>query len=133
MRALAHIDGGIDREGMTYIGVLLVDSDTNEVLLEHADDAGPGSHNDAEYRALLYALREAEALGVDELDVKADSRLVVKQVNGEWRIRKPHLVPYVDEARRLSSRFATFSLSWIPRKQNAGADRLTRIGRVDVS
>lgn len=133
MRALAHIDGGVDTQGMTYIGVLLVNSDTNEVLLEHAEPAGPGTHNEAEYRALLYALRQAEALGVEELAVKADSQLVVNQVNGDWRIRKEHLVPYVEEARRLTSRFATFSLSWIPRKQNAAADRLTRVRRLDIS
>jgi hypothetical protein len=60
VRLLAHTDGGVDAGG-TYIGVLLEDLDTGKVLLQYGKAAGPGTHNEAEYRPLLYALRQAEA------------------------------------------------------------------------
>jgi probable phosphoglycerate mutase len=128
MRLLAHIDGGVDAGG-TYIGVLLVDMDTDKVVLEHGEAAGPGSHNEAEYRALLHALRHAEGLGAEELHVRADSKLIVSQVNGDWAVRQDHLKGYVQEARRLMALFTESSLSWVPRKQNAIADGLTRLSR----
>jgi ribonuclease H / adenosylcobalamin/alpha-ribazole phosphatase len=131
-RLLAHTDGGVDTQG-TYIGVLLVDLDTDEVLLERGEDGGPGTHNEAEYRALLCALRQAEALGADELIVKSDSKLIVNQVNGEWAVRQDHLKGYAQEAMRLMAVFPKSSLSWIPRKQNAIADRLTRVRRAGLA
>jgi reverse transcriptase-like protein len=75
--------------------------DTDEVLLEHGEAAGPGTHNEAEYRALLYALRQAEAWDAEELFVKSDSKLIVNQVNGEWAVRQDHLKGYAQEAMRL--------------------------------
>lgn len=131
MRLLAHTDGGVDSRG-TYIGALLVDLDTDEVLLEHGEDAGPGTHNEAEYGALLFALRQAEAWDAEELFVKSDSKLIVNQVNGEWAVRQDHLKGYPQEAMRLMALFPKSSLSWIPRKQNAIADPLTRVRRAGL-
>lgn len=82
-----------------------------------------GTNNEAEYQGLLVGLREAARLGVEDLEVFGDSKLVIMQVTNEWRVKTPHLKPMHAEARALLRNFKRWSATWIPREENREADR----------
>jgi ribonuclease HI len=128
MRLLASIDGGNDAGG-AYIGAVVVDLDTGEVVFEKGLAIGPGTNNEAEYSALLLALYYASGAGADELRVRSDSRLVVNQMRGLWAVRSGHLAEYHAEARRVAATLPSFRIEWVPREENAEADLLTRVVR----
>jgi ribonuclease HI len=83
------------------------------------------TNNRAEYTAVLQALRWCEPQGYTGADIWTDSRLVVEQINGRWRVKAAHLWPLCAEARVLVQTIYS-RLSWIPREENTLADRLTR-------
>ncbi len=83
------------------------------------------TNNVAEYEAVLLGLRRALAMGVKEVEVVADSLLVVEQLRGNWRVKMPHLKPLHEEGRRLLAQFAKASLRHIPREQNQDADEMS--------
>ena len=132
MRLIAFTDGGSDGKGEAYIGVLITDLDTGEVLVEHSQALGQGTNNEAEYSALIFALYQAEEFGATELRVRSDSKLVVNQIRGEWAVHKDHIGEYVDEALRAVERLPKFSIEWVPRGQNTRADALSRVPRPGV-
>lgn len=125
MRLLAQTDGGWRRPDEMFIGVLLTDMDTGKVLVEHGAAVGKGTHNEAEYRAVLWALHQAEECGAEELYIRADSRVVVNQINGRWACRTGNLPGYHAQVKSILSRTGMiFSISWVPRKENQAADAL---------
>lgn len=87
---------------------------------------GRTTNNQAEYLTLIAALRSVadelagrgRAANVTNLDIRSDSMLVVEQVNGRWKIRKPELLPRVQEVHELLGRFGTWSLVWHPRSES---------------
>jgi ribonuclease HI len=85
----------------------------------------PGaSNNEAEYQAILFGLERAKELGASRLSLYSDSQLCVKQVNGEWACREPHLIPLCDQAKQEIEEFEFCQLVWIPRTKNQRADAL---------
>ena len=90
-----------------------------------AASAGAVTHNAAEYLALLAAIRYAVQAGATSLLVKSDSALVVGQINGQFRVRKPHLADLLEEIHRVTEGALDFQLEWIPRAENKEADKLT--------
>lgn len=83
------------------------------------------TNNLAEYRALLEALHDA-AMASERVDeFRTDSKLVVEQVNGRWRVNAPALVPLVESARALLAESGA-RLVWVPRTENERADALSR-------
>ncbi|MBR8829187.1 MAG: ribonuclease HI family protein [Gomphosphaeria aponina SAG 52.96 = DSM 107014] len=80
------------------------------------------TNNEAEYTGLIVGLQEAKALGLQELQVKGDSNLVVNQVNGVWKINSDRLRSLCNQARSLSRSFQKVTINWIPRDQNKLAD-----------
>ncbi|WP_132878942.1 bifunctional RNase H/acid phosphatase [Tamaricihabitans halophyticus] len=94
------------------------------VLAERRGFLGKTTNNVAEYQGLLAGLRAAATLGASTVRVRLDSKLVVEQMCGRWKIKNEQLRPLAIEARNLATRFATLSYEWIPRKRNADADRL---------
>jgi ribonuclease HI len=93
--------------------------------LEEAGLIGKATNNQAEYAALIAALEHAERLGVQHrLAIHSDSELMVKQMNGAYRVKDEQLKPMYEKARRLASRFALVEIRHVPRGQNAWADRL---------
>lgn len=93
--------------------------------------AGPAStNNTAEWAGLLNGLKalygHSEWSG--KVHIYGDSMLVICQLNGEWKVKKPHLRPYHEECRRLLDG-KLWEAMWIPRDQNKECDRLTRDGR----
>lgn len=128
MKAILRADGGArGNPGPAGIGVVLEDLDGN-VVGEIARGIGVATNNVAEYTALIEGLKMAQAKGVTEVAVKMDSKLVVNQVRGEWKIKNDALRQLAARAESLLRKFDRKSLSYVPRAENAAADKLANQG-----
>jgi broad specificity phosphatase PhoE/ribonuclease HI len=85
---------------------------------------GHATNNVAEYRGLIAGLEEAAKLGATEVDVRMDSKLVIEQMSGRWQVKHPDLKALIKQAMGVATTFGEISYTWIPRAQNAHADRL---------
>lgn len=85
---------------------------------------GRATNNVAEYQALIHALRYALGRGARRVRVFSDSELVVRQIQGRYRVKHPDMLPLYREAAGLLARFEDASLSHVPRERNREADRL---------
>jgi ribonuclease HI len=92
--------------------------------LEEKGTLGTMTNNLAEYTALVRALERACALGAQRLIVHSDSELLVKQMNGEYRVKNPDLRVLYDRARELSGQFKQVVIRHVPREHNSRADQL---------
>ncbi len=125
MRVLVEVDGGSrGNPGPAGYGAVVFSADRSEVLAESSASIGVATNNIAEYRGLIAGLEAAAELGADDVAVSMDSKLVVEQMSGRWRVRHPDLLALNREAVALARRFGRVSYTWIPRAQNAHADRL---------
>jgi len=117
-----HNPGGI----ATY-GWQLLD-DRGQVIEEGAgvEARGRGATNNvAEWSALEHGLRAAAALRPERLEIRGDSKLVINQLTGSWRMHAAHLRPYLVRCLELL-RGCNWQARWIPREQNEAADALSR-------
>ncbi len=86
------------------------------------------TNNQAEYLALRAALRKAYLQFADSaVCCFMDSQLVVEQMNGNYKVKKPHLKPLFEEVRRIADQFKSFSIAHIPREENYLADQLANL------
>jgi ribonuclease H / adenosylcobalamin/alpha-ribazole phosphatase len=117
-------DGGSrGNPGPAAYGAVLFDADTREVIAERAETIGVATNNVAEYRGLIAGLELFhEHAGEAELEVRMDSKLVVEQMSGRWKIKHPDMRPLAMQANRLAPPGTTYT--WIPRAQNTHADRI---------
>jgi ribonuclease HI len=104
------------------VGYAVVTSDG--VVAEGGERIGETTNNRAEYEALVRALEVARDHGLDEVDVRGDSELVVRQVRGEWNTNDPGLRERRVAARELLAGFDRWSLEHVPREINDRADSL---------
>ena len=119
-----HIDGASrGNPGQAGFGVYVSRPDGTEVAGLYGY-LGRATNNVAEYQALLHALRYALAQGVRRVRVYSDSELVVRQMEGTYRVKHPDMVPLHREARALLGRFEEAHLAHVRREQNREADRL---------
>jgi ribonuclease HI len=119
-----HIDGASrGNPGQAGFGVSVRDPDGTP-RAELYGYLGLASNNVAEYQALLHALRWARAQGARRVRVFSDSELIVRQVNGQYRVKHPDMVPLHREATALLRQFETATVSHVRREQNRDADRL---------
>lgn len=98
-----------------------------DVVKEFGRYIGTATNNVAEYSALIEALRAAHGLGAENVAVRSDSELMVKQIQGEYKVRHDGLQPLFVEARRLFLRFRNWSIAHVPREQNRRADELANL------
>nr|WP_246416719.1 bifunctional RNase H/acid phosphatase [Nocardioides luti] len=121
---MIEADGGSrGNPGPAAYGVVLTDADTGAVIAEEGTTIGVATNNVAEYSGLVAGLRLAEEHAPRaEIEVRMDSKLVVEQMSGRWRVKQPHLQPLVEEAHQLAPAGTTYT--WVPREQNTHADRL---------
>ncbi|WP_283631571.1 bifunctional RNase H/acid phosphatase [Mycolicibacterium poriferae] len=125
MRVRVEADGGSrGNPGPAGYGAVVWDADRSAVLAEAKSAIGTATNNVAEYRGLIAGLEAAAGLGADEVDVFMDSKLIVEQMAGRWRVKHPDLAPLHRHAAQLARGFARVGYSWIPREQNSDADRL---------
>ncbi|HMF12576.1 MAG TPA: ribonuclease HI family protein [Gemmataceae bacterium] len=119
-----HTDGGA-RGNPGPAAYAFVIQRAGAPAIEESACIGDATNNQAEYTALIQALERALQLGrAHRLLVHSDSELLVKQMNGEYRVKDEGLKPLYEKARRLASRFAAVTIRHVPRLQNAWADRL---------
>jgi ribonuclease HI len=125
VKVLVEADGGSrGNPGPAGYGAVVFSADHVSVLAERNEFIGVTTNNVAEYRGLIAGLEAAAAVGADEVAVSMDSKLVVEQMSGRWRVKHPDLVVLQQEAATLAARFDRVAYTWIPRAQNAHADRL---------
>jgi ribonuclease HI len=123
-RFRASFDGGSrGNPGPAAWGVVVLDAEGRAVE-GFAAAIGRATNNVAEYNGLLEALALAHSRAAADVELFADSELVVKQVRGEYKVRHPDLIPLHAEAMRSIARFRTFSIGSVPRERNTDADKL---------
>ncbi len=124
MKATLFADGGSrGNPGPAASGAVLVAED-GTVLVEIGEFLGIATNNVAEWRALLSGLAAAVELGVEELKVRLDSELVVRQLTGVYRVKHVDLIPLHAQAKRLLAKFKAVDIGHIRRKYNTAADAL---------
>lgn len=120
----AYFDGASrGNPGESGAGACIV-GDNGRIIWECARPLGIGTNNEAEYRALIILLEEIASRGLKNVTVRGDSRLVISQVTGKWKIREERLRPMAERAMALAKAVGA-RLEWIPREQNAMADALS--------
>jgi ribonuclease HI len=95
-----------------------------EIVAEVTDYLGIATNNVAEYRALIMTLRRALELACRRVSVKMDSELVVRQLNGIYKVKDEKMKPLHAEVRRLLAKFEEATVEHVRRKDNERADRL---------
>lgn len=121
--ATANVDGGSrGNPGPAGYGVRIERDDGT--IVELKESLALATNNVAEYNGLLAALRWAVEHGVGRLHVRADSELMVKQMNGEYRVKNPGLLPLYEEARALVHQIGRVTFEHVRREFNKDADRL---------
>jgi ribonuclease H / adenosylcobalamin/alpha-ribazole phosphatase len=124
-RVVLEADGGSrGNPGIAGYGAVLRNATTGEILAERWGSIGIATNNVAEYSGLIAGLKAAAELGATEVEVRMDSKLVVEQMAGRWRIKHPGLRTLAAEAATLVSGFTEVRFSWIPRCENCDADAL---------
>ncbi|WP_058367170.1 ribonuclease HI [Haloparvum sedimenti] len=122
-RAHVYFDGASrGNPGPAAVGWCLVTSDG--IVAEGGERVGRATNNQAEYAALIRALEAARDYGFEEVDVRGDSELIVKQVRGEWNANDPTLREKRVRVRELLDAFDRWSLAHVPRDINERADEL---------
>ena len=125
-RLLVEADGGSrGNPGLAGYGAVVRDASTGEVLAEISEAIGHATNNVAEYSGLLAGLRAAGKLapGADA-EVRMDSKLVVEQMSGRWKIKHPDLRSLAAQAGQAARALGRVTYTWVPRERNTYADRL---------
>ncbi|MEV0735043.1 bifunctional RNase H/acid phosphatase [Streptomyces sp. NPDC050549] len=122
---IVEADGGSrGNPGPAGYGSVVIDATTGETLVEEAEYIGVATNNVAEYRGLIAGLRAAHALDPSaRVHVRMDSKLVVEQMSGRWKIKHPDMKPLAAEAGAVFPADQV-TYEWIPREKNKHADRL---------
>ena len=124
MKVVIHIDGACrGNPGPASVGVSIADA-TGKTLKEFCRYIGETTNNVAEYTALEEALRLAASLGATRVCVRSDSQLLVRQFNGQYRVKNPRLMEHLLTIQRLRRSFESVELVHVPREENKRADRL---------
>ena len=124
-RLVVEADGGSrGNPGPAGYGAVVRDAVTGEVLAERAAGIGTATNNVAEYGGLIAGLTACLELDPAEVEVRMDSKLVVEQMTGRWQVKHPAMKPLAKQASELVRQLPRVRFSWIPRAQNAHADRL---------
>ena len=132
-RVVIFTDGAAEpNPGPAAIGVTIKDK-RGKLITLISQRIGRATNNQAEYRAIIAALEEAVRLGVKQVDIKMDSELVVKQISGEYRVKKATLKPLYQQVKQLLGLLEGFTITHIPRQQNTEADKLAHKALNDCS
>jgi len=124
VKVVIHVDGGSRGNPGPAAAGAVVSTPEGEVLDEAMEVIGTATNNVAEYRGLLLGLHRARGLGATEVEVFNDSELVAKQINGQYKVKHADMRPlYLDAMAELRD-FDAWSITSVPRAQNAHADAL---------
>jgi ribonuclease HI len=109
--------------GPAGAGWILV-SDGESAPMKNSKYLGEATNNEAEYQALILGLQSALSHGVKEIRVHMDSELLVRQINGLYRVKNPRLAVFFHQVQELLSKFSKYAIIHIPREQNREADAM---------
>jgi ribonuclease HI len=126
-RVVVYCDGGArGNPGPAAIGAIVLDPTTDPPaeLATVSERIGDATNNVAEYRALVAGLEAARPFGARRISVRVDSQLVVRQLEGKYRVKQPHLRPLYEEARALLAEYDEVDLAHVRREDNVVADAL---------
>ena len=125
-RFIVEADGGSrGNPGPAGYGALVRDVETGIVLAERSESIGTATNNVAEYNGLIAGLRAAAEIDPRaDVEVRMDSKLVVEQMSGRWKVKHPDMKPLAQTAAEAARSFARVTYTWVPREQNKDADRL---------
>lgn len=128
-RAIIHFDGSCwPNPGGVARGGWVIEFEDGRTINGHKTIAERSTNNVAEWGALLESLYEAAQNGADAVDVFGDSQHVILILNGEWRAKQGHIKAYKAAVYKVLSEMLDWSATWVPRKENAHADRLSTSG-----
>jgi probable phosphoglycerate mutase len=134
-RLVVEADGGSrGNPGPAGYGAVLTDADSGEVLHREGRSLGTATNNVAEYEGLLAGLRAARDVDPHaDIDVRMDSKLVVEQMSGRWKVKHEGLRPLASEAAELVRGLGSVRFTWIPRERNTAADALANEAMDDAA
>jgi ribonuclease HI len=123
-RVTIYTDGAArGNPGPAAIGVTIKD-ETGRLIAHISRHIGITTNNQAEYLAVIAALEKAVTLGAGKVILNSDSELIVRQVNGQYRVKNAALKPLHQKVKQLISLLEDFTIKHIPRQQNTEADKL---------
>ena len=129
-KIIVYTDGGSrGNPGPSAIGVVICD-EKGKVMKEYSEQIGVRTNNEAEYEAVIFALKKTKALygkkvlGSAEVEVRADSELLIKQLNGEFKVLEPKIQGLFMKAWNLKIDFDKIKFTSIGREKNKEADKL---------
>ena len=123
-KAVIFADGASrGNPGPAAIGAVIKD-EQGRLVASISRRIGKATNNQAEYRAIIAALEEATKLGANQVEIHSDSELVVRQINGEYRVKKATLKPLYQQVKQLQGQLKGFTITHILRQQNIEADKL---------
>lgn len=118
--------------GRAGAGAVIYDASNNEVFAESVFAGYSATNNEAEYTGLILGLNTALKQGITELRVCGDSQLVIRQMQGNYRVNSAKLAPLHQCAITLASKFAKIEYEHVYRDSNARADALSNTGAIDL-
>jgi ribonuclease HI len=124
---LIYADGGArGNPGPAAIGAVVLDPSTDPParLAAVSETIGIATNNVAEYRALIAGLEAARPLRARRARIRLDSQLLVRQLEGAYRVKQPHLRPYFERAKELLKEYDDVEIAHVPREENTEADAL---------
>jgi len=128
LKLIIEADGGSrGNPGPAAYGCLVKDAQTNEVLFKEGKTLGVTTNNVAEYSGLVAALAAAHEIDPNaQIEVRMDSKLVVEQMSGNWKIKHENMKGLVEKARNAFAQ-SQVKYVWVPREDNLAADTLLNI------
>ena len=122
-----YVDGAADLHTKTA-GIGGVFYRSGNELFSFSEFIGSATNNEAEYKALIKGLEESHKLNISNIEIFADSELVVKQINGDYKVKNERMQRLHHKAIGLFSKFNSWSLTHITRDKNSVADKLSKEG-----
>jgi len=131
-KIITYTDGGSrNNPGPAAIGIAIQEtSDKRQGMKEYSKFIGKATNNEAEYQAVIFALKKVKQLigkkkaEKAEIEIRSDSELLVNQLNGQFKIKEKDLIPYFIEIWNLRQDFGKVEFVLIPREEKKKADRL---------
>ena len=121
-KIIIYTDGAArGNPGAAAIGVIIKD-EAGTILDKISKRLGVTTNNQAEYQAIIMGLEKAIGLGAKNVKVMSDSELVVKQMNGQYKVKNTELRPLYQKVVQLTGSLESFKISYIPSEQNKAAD-----------
>ena len=126
-KVVIYTDGTAEpNPGPAAIGAIIKD-EQGKLITSISQGIGRATNNQAEYSAVIAALEKAIALGAKQVDLHSDSELVVRQINGRYRVKNAALKPMYQRVKRLLSQLEGYTVINVPRRENAEADNLANM------